>query len=162
MHLPHDRASILEATLLRTVGGVDIFEAKIAREVGKSIRLDRVFLANLPRQQVHISKTERGAVIAARRSEERSESAFETSRNRVTSALLRTHLGWCAAGILDWCKARGVRRNLAQRLRDGVRGRSVVRLLDWQKSRGASHGTYEEDLARIARRCMDRENLAAT
>ena len=128
INCPLDRAVIIDATHIRTEPEGRIFAATVITEKNKSIELRDIVIADQGDGRIYFGKTERGCLMALRRSA-RSESTDPEIAGRVTQQKLSRRHGWCADGIREWCRHRGIHRDLQARLKKGTTRKALGRLL---------------------------------
>ena len=138
--LARDRTLILDATAIRVEREGKIVAVTIVDQKGKAIRCKQAFVADQGGGQFHVAKTERAAVTALRRA---AAANVPFSGSRVSAPDLQKTLGWCGAGIRNWCERHGVRRNLVSRLQRGARPQAIVRLV---RKHGGPDDEYDRRL----------------
>ena len=128
INCPMDRAIIVDVELIRTEPEGRIFAATVITEKNKSIELRDIVIADQGDGRIYFGKTERGCLMALRRSA-RSESTDPEIAGRITQQKLSRRHGWCADGIRECCRQRGITRDLQARLQKGTTRKALGRLL---------------------------------
>ena len=134
-----DGQPVLAAELVRP----GIYRVRLLATVGKQVDVQTRYAANQGAGRWHVAQTERGAVTAINRALR----ADEAARQGIITAQQCREWGWCAAGIRAWIARRGIRRDVARRMRDGVDSRALARLIARQ---GGPQTSYDRRLMAAA------------
>ena len=146
LYLPADNEIVTAAA---TTGTPGVYRIDVITSRGKQVAMQRgLFVVEVAPDEWHIANTERGCATARKRREEDDavRHSIANSIDKIDSRVMR-HLGWCQAGIRNWCKQRNVTRDLDRRLRKGAPIKAVARLVQKQ---GGPRTAYDRRIIAFA------------